>query len=233
MLSIQQFKYASDNLGYVIHGGREAMAVDGGAVTDILSFLASRGLELRYVTNTHGHPDHTPGNARLLEGTDARLVKPLDAAAKATLLLEGERIEVQPAPGHTRDCVTFHLPDCMITGDTLFNGTVGNCFSGDMKAFYDTIKRLMALPDRTRVYAGHDYVTESMAFARLMEPDNPHIETFLATYDPKHVCSTLADERRVNPYVRFNDPDIIRVLEQRGLPVATEYERWESIMSLG
>jgi hydroxyacylglutathione hydrolase len=102
-----------------------------------------------------------------------------------------------------------------------------------MRAFYNTIKGLMALPDGTLIYAGHDYVTDSMAFARIVEPDNPHIEPFLGKYDPKHVRSTLADERRVNPYVRFNDPDITRVLEQRGLPVSTEFERWESIMSLG
>jgi hydroxyacylglutathione hydrolase len=233
MLSIQQIRYASDNLAYVIHGTREAMAVDGGAAREILTFLSSRGLSLRYVANTHGHADHTPGNALLLKSTGATLLKPLDAAAEGTLLLENERIQVHPAPGHTSDSVTFHLDDRVITGDTLFNGTVGNCFSGDMRAFYDTIKGLMALPDRTRVYAGHDYVTDSMAFARLLEPANPHIEPFLSKYNPKHVRSILADERRVNPYVRFNDPDIIRVLEKRGLPVATEYERWESIMSLG
>jgi hydroxyacylglutathione hydrolase len=209
------------------------VAIDGGATREILSYLSSRRLELLHVTNTHGHADHTSGNRRLLEATHAGLLSPRDAAATETIPLEDDTIQVHPAPGHTADSVTFHLDERIITGDTLFNGTVGNCFSGDLKAFYRTLQGLMALPGSTTVYAGHDYVAESMAFAKIMEPDNPHIEPFLENYDSNHVRSTLDDERRVNPYVRFNDPGMIRVLEKRGLPVSTDYERWESVMSLG
>jgi hydroxyacylglutathione hydrolase len=46
------------------------------------------------------------------------------------------------------------------------------------------------------------------------------------------VLSTLDDERAVNPYLRFNDADIIRLLEVNGLPTGTEYQRWEGIMSI-
>ena len=120
----------------------------------------------------------------------------------------------------------------LITGDTLFNGTVGNCFSGDLKRFYDSIKLLMGFPGETIIYAGHDYVQESMAFAKNLEPDNRDIDLFLKKYDPEHVYSTIDEELKINPYLRFNESKIITLLKSKGLPVATEYERWESLMSI-
>ena len=233
MLTIRQFRYASDNLAYLIHGDRQAIAVDGGATGEVLSYLETHGIELVRVTNTHEHPDHTPGNRHLMEKTGAALLKPMDAVAEKKITLESEIVEVHHTPGHTLDSVTFHTDDRILTGDTLFNGTVGNCFSGDLRAFYESIKQLMALPDSTVVYAGHDYIKYAMAFARTIEPANPEINRFLETRDPDHVFSTLADELLVNPYLRFNDPGMIQVLEKKGLPTATEYERWKSVMQLG
>jgi hydroxyacylglutathione hydrolase len=233
MLTIRQFRYSSDNLAYIIHGQREAMVIDGGATDEIHSYLSEKGLKLAYVTNTHEHPDHTPGNGSLLEKTGAVAVTPLDAVAKKNMKIEDETIRIFHTPGHSLDSVTFQIGSRIITGDTLFNGTVGNCFTGDLQAFFNSIKKLMSLPGETVVYAGHDYVTYSMAFARIVEPDNSHIDRFLKNYDAAHVFSTLDDEKRINPYVRFNDPDMIQILESKGLPVSTEYERWESIMSLG
>ena len=58
MLQLKQFRYASDNLGYVIFGPKSAVAVDGGAVDEILEFIAAKNLTLQSVTQTHSHPDH-------------------------------------------------------------------------------------------------------------------------------------------------------------------------------
>jgi hydroxyacylglutathione hydrolase len=118
----------------------------------------------------------------------------------------------------------------LITGDTLFNGTVGNCFSGDLAAFYDSLTTLMAYPAETRIYAGHDYVRDAMAFARLVTPDHPHIQAYLDAYDPNHVVSVLAEELKVDPYLRFDAPDIIAFLKGKGLPVDSAFERWEGMM---
>ena len=43
------------------------------------------------------------------------------------------------------------------------------------------------------------------------------------------VRSTLQDEYKVNRFLRFNHRKIISILEGRGLPVGTEYQRWESL----
>ncbi|MGD2097459.1 MAG: MBL fold metallo-hydrolase [Desulfobacterales bacterium] len=65
-LQVKQFRYASDNLGYLIYGQKSAVAVDGGAVDAILEFIDAKGIQLDYVTQTHTHPDHMGGHQALV-----------------------------------------------------------------------------------------------------------------------------------------------------------------------
>ena len=109
---------------------------------------------------------------------------------------------------------------------------MGKCFTGDPDAFLSAIKVLLDLPDETLVYAGHDYVAEYVDFIRDLEPDNPHIDRYRESYDPGHVCATLADEKKVDPFLRFNDEKIARILAEKGLPAQTEGDRWRSLLSL-
>ncbi len=242
-LSIEQFR-CGDNLAYLLYGKKEAVAIDGVAWEEMLSFLDKRGLSLTYVTNTHGHFDHTAGNEPLLRHSQAQYLDHDEFPDGGIIEIEGESIRVYRTPGHTADSVCFHVGGtpstddtlltggALITGDTLFNGTVGNCFSGDQRAFFRSINRLLALPGDTLIYAGHDYVRDSVALAKQLEPDNPEVDRFRQTYDPGHVYSTLAEELQINPYLRFNEPAIIDLLKEHDLPRATEEERWLSLMSI-
>ncbi|MFO7570213.1 MAG: hydroxyacylglutathione hydrolase C-terminal domain-containing protein [Smithellaceae bacterium] len=231
MLNIEQFRFG-DNLGYLIYGKTEAMAVDGGAWQEILAFLDKQQRTLKFVTNTHRHYDHTPGDDHLLAKTKAVFLDCSAFADHETILLADETVVVYRTPGHSAHSVCFHADDNLITGDTLFNGTIGNCFSGNLKGFFESIVRLMRLPDHTRIFAGHDYVRDSLAYARHLEPDNEAINLFRQTYDPDLVFSTLAQECQINPYLRFNEPAIVKLIVQRGLPHATEWERWNSLMAI-
>jgi len=231
MLNIEQFRYG-DNLGYLIFGKIEAMAIDGGAWQETLSFLGKYNLTLKFVTNTHQHYDHTQGNEHLLRKTKAKFLNSSTFADNQEIIIDGQAVVVYRTPGHTSDSICFHTGNILVTGDTLFNGTVGNCFSGDQKSFYQSIKHLMALPDETKIYAGHDYISDSLAYAKHLEPDNKEIDRFWNSYDPDCVHSTLADERKINPYLRFNEKPIINLLKEKNLRLATEWERWESLMSI-
>lgn len=232
MLKIKQFRYSADNFAYVIYGEQSAGVVDGGAVEEILAFLKGNRLTLQFIANTHQHADHTVGTGRLKDRTGAPVLDNRTLRSLKSLDLEDHAITVLEAPGHTVDSLCFYFGNVLVSGDTLFNGTIGNCFSGDLRAFFETIKQLSALPPETVVYAGHDYVRDAMAFARTLEPNNPAVEAFLKKYNPGHVFSTLQEELRINPYLRFNESGIVAVLEKKGLPVDTEYRRWESLMSL-
>ena len=92
----------------------------------------------------------------------------IDGSQFDRLLADGEvvtagtlRIETIATPGHTPACVTYRIGDALFTGDALFMhdyGT-GRCDfpRGSAEALYDSVMRLYALPDATRVFPGHDY----------------------------------------------------------------------------
>lgn len=232
-MDIRQFRYGSDNLAYVVHDKTEAIAIDPGASRAIADYITGSRLKLRAIAHTHEHPDHTCGTSELLRLISAPVISSEELLRESVLHIGTIDIRVLATPGHTSDSRCFHLPGHLITGDTLFNGTVGNCFSGNIEAFYRSILRLMSLDGDTIILAGHDYVEYAMAFVRIVEPDNPDIERYLKRYDPAFVRSSLGEELQVNPYLRFNAPEMIAVLKRKGLPFETEFERWTAVMNLG
>lgn len=79
----------------------------------------------------------------------------------ATVKAGSLEVRVIATPGHTPACVSYLIGDAVFTGDALFMedyGT-GRCDfpRGSAEALYDSVKRLYALPDETRVFVGHDY----------------------------------------------------------------------------
>ncbi|MDE2374785.1 MAG: MBL fold metallo-hydrolase, partial [Hyphomicrobiales bacterium] len=84
------------------------------------------------------------------------------------LFADGERFnigeldaEVLYTPGHTPADVTYQIEDAAFVGDTLFMPDYGTARAdfpgGDAHQLYRSIRRLMALPDTTRLFMCHDY----------------------------------------------------------------------------
>ena len=71
-------------------------------------------------------------------------------------------VEVIHTPGHTPACVSYRIGDAVFVGDTLFMPDFGaaraNFPGGDAAVLYGSIQRLLARPDTTRVFVGHDYL---------------------------------------------------------------------------
>lgn len=64
-------------------------------------------------------------------------------------------------PGHTPACMTHRVGDAAFVGDTLFMPDGGSARAdfpgGDAGQLYDSIQRILALPDETRLFMCHDY----------------------------------------------------------------------------
>ncbi len=78
-----------------------------------------------------------------------------------TLAFGAETITVMPTPGHTPACVCYLIGDSVFVGDTLFMPDSGSARAdfpgGDAGELYDSIQKILALPDATRVHLCHDY----------------------------------------------------------------------------
>ena len=162
-----------DNFSYLIgcENTRMALVIDPGSKVERLVAIAEKeNLEIVTIVNTHGHGDHTAGNAKLKSLTGATIIIHTldgDRYAAADVLLSDEKtlqlgdiiFDVIHTPGHTPGGICLYAQGNLFTGDTLFVGDSGrtDLAGGDRPTLGKSIRRLMELPDETVVWPGHDY----------------------------------------------------------------------------
>jgi glyoxylase-like metal-dependent hydrolase (beta-lactamase superfamily II)/rhodanese-related sulfurtransferase len=154
---------------------REAAVIDPAVDTEPYdALLCEHDFRLRYVIDTHIHADHVSGARRLAAAHGAELY--LHEAAQVTypfrLLSDGSELElgqlrlrVLHTPGHRPELISILIvnpprsPEAsmVLTGDSLLVGDVGrpDFGGGDAAAQYDSLTRLLRLPDWVAVFPGH------------------------------------------------------------------------------
>ena len=78
-----------------------------------------------------------------------------------SLMIGQMRADVMHTPGHTPACLTYVIGDAAFVGDTLFMPDFGTARcdfpGGSAEAMFDSVQRILSLPDETRLFVGHDY----------------------------------------------------------------------------
>lgn len=168
----------------------KAIVVDPGDEPEtILDFIKEMGLSVDHIVLTHAHFDHVGGVPDIKEATGAKVALhkgdmelyrgSKDQAAfwgfelpplpePDLLLEEGDVIGAGPlsftvmhTPGHSPGGICLFGEGIVITGDTLFRGSVGRTdfYGGDMNKLKESFLRLMSLPENTLVIPGHGPTT--------------------------------------------------------------------------
>jgi glyoxylase-like metal-dependent hydrolase (beta-lactamase superfamily II) len=78
-----------------------------------------------------------------------------------SLMIGQMRVDVIHTPGHTPACLTYVMGDAAFVGDTLFMPDFGTARcdfpGGSSETLFDSVQRILTLPDATRIFVGHDY----------------------------------------------------------------------------
>jgi len=187
---------------------KEALIIDPGFDTKaeaqkILAEAKKHNLTIKYIVNTHGHPDHTSGNKILKELTGAEiLIHEFDTPKLADtnenllaffglrstsppadkILHEGDiiqigtiKLKVIHTPGHSKGGVSLLGDDFVFTGDTLFAGSIGR---------YD-------FPD-----ASYRELMRSIRDKLATLPDHVRV------YSGHGPSTTIGEEKRSNPFLQ-------------------------------
>ncbi|MCK5286869.1 MAG: MBL fold metallo-hydrolase [Thermodesulfovibrionia bacterium] len=151
----------------------------------IVNLIKKNGLKINVIVCTHAHFDHVSALGDIKKETDAKVLihkddaelyeKVKDQAAlwgydindipkPDVLLEEGDDIQagnltfkVLHTPGHSPGSICLYGEESIFTGDTLFCGSVGRTdfFGGDILQLKESFRRLMGLPEDTKVFSGH------------------------------------------------------------------------------
>ena len=136
-----------------------------------LNLIQELGLRLVVILDTHCHADHITAAWSLKSNTEAMIcVSKASGVVGADISLQdgdevkfgGRFLRVLATPGHTAGCLTYLLDDgsMAFTGDALLIRGCGRTDfqEGDPGILYNSINsKIFTLPDRTRLFPGHDY----------------------------------------------------------------------------
>ncbi len=165
-------------------------AVDiGNSPEKLLQYLETKKLTLKAILLTHGHYDHIGGveavraatgaevyihenDAIMLESaahnlafqiasTPYRSVAAYHTFADDETITVGDRtFTVLHTPGHTSGSVCFLTENVMLSGDTLFCGSIGRTdLGGSVSQMRQSLQKLMELTGDYKIYSGHGSAT--------------------------------------------------------------------------
>lgn len=226
----------SDNYIWMLHDGHRAAVVDPGDAAPVLAALDGQGLELEAILVTHHHPDHVGGVNALRPRLRGPVYGPASEAIPAPFvpLSEGALVqclglafEVLDVPGHTAGHIAFmqrgvEREALLFCGDTLFSAGCGRLFEGTPAQMSASLAKLAALPPDTRVCCTHEYTLSNLRFAAAVESDNADIAAHTAHCQARRnageptLPSTLALERRINPFLRCAEPAVVAAARREG-----------------
>ncbi|MDI9245479.1 hydroxyacylglutathione hydrolase [Marinobacter sp. CHS3-4] len=233
MLTMTPIPAFSDNYIWCLANSEDgkALIVDPGQADPVVDHLSQNHLTLDTILVTHHHPDHTGGIRQLASRyPDCRIVGPADSPfsgvtesvnAGDSVSWNGLNFDVYEVPGHTLDHIAFYSEtevgghQILFCGDTLFVCGCGRLFEGSPAQMKQSLASLRQLPDTTAVYCAHEYTLANLKFARHWLPDDTDLAAFesrckaLRDKGEPTVPSTIGDEKRLNPFLRWDDRMVV------------------------
>lgn len=223
-MDIIQFPMFEDNYGYLLRAGNTVVAIDPGDAPATIAELDKHGLRLDEIWNTHHHWDHAGGNAALIKRYGCRVLAPAREVSKIgavdRALLPGDQVKmgediatVLDVGGHTLGQIAYYFKaqGALFCGDAVFGLGCGRLFEGTHLQMWESLNRIMALPDDTLIYCAHEYLLANAAFALSVEGENSFLVDRIEAERANRaraiptVPMPLGVEKKTNPFFRPAD----------------------------
>ncbi|KAM0211620.1 hypothetical protein ACHAQI_005179 [Fusarium lateritium] len=214
--SIPMWEGSSNNYAYLIvdDKSKDAVIVDPAnppEVAPVLKDAIKAGkINLTAIVNTHQRQQE----ADIIGGKDCEGVTKTPGHGE-TFKLGDITFKGVHTPCHTQDSICFFVEDgndkAVFTGDTLFIGGCGRFFEGNAQEMHEALnKRLVALPDDTVVYPGHEYTKANVKFAASVSQRDAvqKLHSFAENNKITTGKFTIGDEKEHNVFMRVEDPEI-------------------------
>ncbi|WP_313129748.1 hydroxyacylglutathione hydrolase [Pseudescherichia vulneris] len=220
-----------DNYIWVLSNDQgHCVIVDPGEAAPVLKAITENQWQPTAILLTHHHHDHVGGVKELRqhfpdivvygpeETRDKGATKCVVEGDKLTLL--GYEFSVFATPGHTLGHISYYTIPYLFCGDTLFSGGCGRLFEGTADQMYQSFQKINALPGETVICCAHEYTLANMKFAQHILPGDTAIEDYLNKVKQLRAKNhptlpvTLQNERRINVFLRTEDPDLISVIDK-------------------
>ncbi|MEX0804258.1 MAG: hydroxyacylglutathione hydrolase [Candidatus Binatia bacterium] len=226
-MKIIQIPLLRDNYGYLLicEKTRQTAIIDPSEGEPVLRRAEQEQVNLKAILNTHHHRDHTGGNEGILARYPLEVHGHKSDAGRIPGLTHGvdEEDEIKIGeltgkvffiPGHTTGHVAYLFANNLFCGDTLFTAGCGRLFEGTPEQMHASLRKLMALPDDTKVYCGHEYTESNLRFALTLEPKNHKLVSRfervqgLRSRGASTVPSTMEEEKQTNPFLRWDSKEL-------------------------
>lgn len=233
MIQISALPAFTDNYIWLLQDqpNKRCAVVDPGDAAPVLAWLQQHPeWTLSDILVTHHHHDHVGGVEQLKSVSGATVYGPANEKipARDVALQDNDRInvlgwdfEVFAVPGHTLGHIAFYHEGVLFCGDTLFAAGCGRLFEGTPQQMHTSLERLAALPVNTLVYCTHEYTQSNLKFAQVVEPHNADIAERVENVRQLRangqitLPSTLALEKRTNPFLRTSETSVKEKADER------------------
>ncbi len=231
-LSIEIVPYYDDNFSYLIHEKQAGITalVDCGEADPVLKQLEANNWRLDFILATHFHFDHA-GEIETMKKhfPDAVVVKPagedrltmeaMEAKEGDTIGFGQIEIGVISLPAHTMYCTGYQIEGNVFVGDALFSAGCGRLFEGQPADLERAMDKITSCSDDTKIFFGHEYTQSNIRFAQSIEPDNKALDVYRQKVNETvgsgqfSTPTTVELEKKINPFLRIDHPDVIRAVD--------------------